>query len=96
MLWSLLAFTLQNLISLFIQITSQHCSIVLVHVDDILVIGSNSEIIQTLRTQLNYRIALKDLHEIDYFLGIQVKHIVDGIHLSQTKCIIDLMHKAKM
>ena len=39
---------------------------------------------------------LKDLGEVDYFLGIQVRHTTEGLHLSQTKYIKDLLCKAKM
>lgn len=59
--------------SLFLIFTPQHTAFILVYVDDILI------------TRLNQCFALKDLGEVDYFLGIQVKHSSDGIHLSETK-----------
>ena len=52
--------------------------------------------IQALVQQLNTRFALKDLGEVDYFLGIQVKHTIDGLHLSQTKYVTNLLCKTKM
>lgn len=33
---------------------------------------------------------------VGYFLGIKVSHTTDGIHLSQTKYITDLLGKAKI
>ena len=69
---------------------------VLVYVDDILVTRSFKFEIQALVQQLNTRFALKDLGEVDYFLGIQVKHTTDGLHLSQTKYVTDLLCKTKM
>ena len=64
--------------------------------DDILLTGNDVNVIQGLVTQLNGMFSLKDLGEIDYFLGIQVKHIESGLHLSQTKYITDLLARAKM
>ncbi|RVW64066.1 Protease Do-like 1, chloroplastic [Vitis vinifera] len=87
----------QILISqLFIQIATTHTIFILVYVDDILVIGCNSEEVQTIINQLNKSFTLKDLGEVDYFLGIQVRHTTEGLHLSQTKYIKDLLCKAKM
>lgn len=40
--------------------------------------------------------ALKDLGEVDYFLGIQVKRTENGIDLSQKKYVTDLLCKTKM
>ena len=68
--------------SLFIRHSANRTMFVLVYVDDILVIGSSKVEIQALVQQLNTRFALKDLGEVDYFLGIQVKHTADGLHLS--------------
>ena len=73
-----------------------HTTFLLVYVDDILVTGSNPCVIQQLISQLNKSFSLKDLGEMDYFLGIQVKHTIKGLHLSQTKYVHDLLCKAKM
>ena len=81
---------------MFIQIATTHTIFILVYVDDILVIGCNSEEVQTIINQLNKSFTLKDLGEVDYFLGIQVRHTTEGLHLSQTKYIKDLLCKAKM
>ncbi|KAL6346756.1 hypothetical protein AAG906_002872 [Vitis piasezkii] len=67
----------------------------LLYVDDILVTGCNEEV-QTIINQLNKSFTLKDLGEVDYFLGIQVRHTTEGLHLSQTKYLKDLLCKAKM
>lgn len=82
--------------SLFIRITYEESMFVLVHVDDILLTCSNSDAVKLLIQQLNERFALKDLGEIDYFLGIQGKHTQAGLLLSQTKYVTDLLSKAKM
>ncbi|XP_060969494.1 uncharacterized mitochondrial protein AtMg00810-like [Cannabis sativa] len=45
---------------------------------------------------LNAKYALKDLGDLHFFLGIKVTSTSGGLHLSQAKCIRDLLHKAKM
>ncbi|KAL6347252.1 hypothetical protein AAG906_013688 [Vitis piasezkii] len=37
-----------------------------------------------------------DLGELNYFLGIEVKQVAKGFHLSQRKCINDVLKKMKM
>ncbi|KAL6326598.1 hypothetical protein AAG906_008460 [Vitis piasezkii] len=82
--------------SLFLRFTPSHITYVLVYVDDILVTGSDTTAITSLITQLNLEFSLKDLGEVHYFLGIQVSHTNNGLHLSQTKYIRDLLQKTKM
>ncbi|XP_062088777.1 secreted RxLR effector protein 161-like [Humulus lupulus] len=45
---------------------------------------------------LNKLFALKDLGNIDYFLGVQLHQLDQGLHLCQTKYILDLLTYAKM
>ncbi|XP_041007933.1 uncharacterized mitochondrial protein AtMg00810-like [Juglans microcarpa x Juglans regia] len=40
--------------------------------------------------------ALKDLGPLHYFLGIKVIHNSFGLHLSQSKYIVDLLHHTRM
>lgn len=46
--------------------------------------------------KLHKTFALKDMGEIDYFLGIQVKRTSEGLYMSQTKYVTYLLGKAKM
>ncbi|KAI3503107.1 hypothetical protein L1887_31543 [Cichorium endivia] len=39
---------------------------------------------------------LKDLGNLSYFLGVEVLHHSAGLFLSQSKYILDLLHKANM
>ena len=52
--------------------------------------------ITKLISQLNQEFALKELGDMNYFLGVQVKYTAEGIHLSQTKYILDLLCKTKI
>ena len=66
------------------------------YLNDILITGSSEQVVMHLITSLNREFALKDLGEVNYFLGIEVKHTTKGIHFSQGKYITDLLCKAKM
>ena len=52
--------------------------------------------ISKLVDQILEEFALKDPGEINYFLGVQVKHNIEGIHLSQSKNVSDLLAKTNM
>ena len=66
------------------------------YVDDILITGSSELVVMHLITNLNKEFALKDLGEVNNFLRIEVKHIIEGIHPSQGKYITNLLCKSKM
>lgn len=69
----------------------------LVYVDDIIVTCSSIPLIQKLVQKLHKDFALKQLGDLDYFLGIQVQRLQDGsLLLSQTKYIHDLLERANM
>ena len=70
--------------------------ILLVYVDDIIITGTHSQLIDHYIARLNSQFALKDLGTISYFLGIQVTLLHDTIHLSQHKYITDLLLRASM
>ncbi|KAM6577139.1 hypothetical protein CsatB_028976 [Cannabis sativa] len=82
--------------SLFIQHSAQGIILILVYVDDILITGSNPNLVDTLVNALNQKFSLKDLDKLSYFLGIEVNYTADVFHLSQTKYAQDLLAKTKM
>lgn len=82
--------------SLFIFQQATHCILVLVYVDDILVTGSSLSHIQALIDNLHTVFVLKQLGNLDYFLGVEVSHLSYGSLLSQSKYIRDLLCKAHM
>ncbi|KAH9791777.1 retrovirus-related pol polyprotein from transposon RE1 [Citrus sinensis] len=82
--------------SLFLQHFGHDIVLILIYVDDILVTGSNSHHIEAVIQYLHSEFALKDLGEFNYFLGIEVTPSVQGLHLSQTKYIGDILSKANM
>jgi len=57
----------------------------LIYVDDIIVTGNSKEAVTALLDDLKQDFALKDLGDLHYFLGIEVKQDREGIVLSQEK-----------
>ena len=71
----------------------------LIYVEDIIVTGNDSKLIQKLVSQLNNLFSLKDHGDLDYFLGIEAANQADGSHTltpSKYMCIRDLLAKTKM
>jgi hypothetical protein len=68
----------------------------LVYVNDIIVVSSSQEGVSALLQDLRAEFALKDLGPLHYFLGIEVKTINDGLHLSQSKYASDILKRAGM
>jgi hypothetical protein len=62
----------------------------------ILITGTHSSRIRLLLDHLNMDFALKDLGSLSFFLGIQATRDAHGLHLRQSKYILDLLHKAHM
>ncbi|MCH96987.1 retrovirus-related pol polyprotein from transposon TNT 1-94, partial [Trifolium medium] len=76
--------------SLFIYSKNSQVVYLLVYVDDIIITGSSTSLVQQLVNQLNSIFSLKQLGDLDY-LGIEVKHLEDGsLLLTQSKYIKDL------
>ena len=68
----------------------------LVYVDDIIVASSSSKAVEALLTDLRTDLALKDLGNLNYFLGIEVKKIQNGIIMTQQKYAADIIKRANM
>jgi len=83
---------------LFVYKITSHTVYLLVYVDGIIITGSSSKLIQHLTTQLHSKFSLKQLGQLDYFLGIEVKTLFDkkSLLLTQSKYIRDLLQKTNM
>jgi histone deacetylase 1/2 len=68
----------------------------LIYVDDIIVTSSSNEAVAALLRDLGANFALKDLGDLHYFLGIEVKKPRDSIVLSQEKYATDLLARVGM
>jgi histone deacetylase 1/2 len=79
--------------SLFIYNKSGIIIFVLVYVDGIIVTSSSNKAIASLLQDLGSAFALKDLGDLHFFLGIEVKHLNQGIVLTQEKYALDLLDR---
>ncbi|XP_044482155.1 uncharacterized mitochondrial protein AtMg00810 [Mangifera indica] len=82
--------------SLFVFKQGTSVVYVLIYVDDILLTRLDSNFIRRLITDLNDKFALKDMGELDFFLGLDAKRSQKGLLLSQTKYASDLLHRVNM
>ena len=82
--------------SLFILSVSADIFYLLVYIDDILLIGSDSTILQCLIQLLSSEFKLRDLGDVHYFLGIEVQSTGMGLMLRQHKYILDILTRAGM
>ena len=70
--------------------------IVVVYVDDI-IFGSNLQVLSMLfSSEMKKEFKMSMLGELNFFLGLQVYQIDEGIFISQTKYIKDMLKKFKM
>ena len=68
----------------------------LIYVDDIIVASSSAKATLALLRDLKAEFAMKDLGDLHYFLGIEVKKIGSGILLTQEKYTSDLLNRVGM
>ena len=77
--------------SLFILHSGDITIYLLVYVDDIIIIGTNTNIIQHYIDLLAQRFSIKDLSALSYFLSIEVLTTSFGVLLTQRRYISDLL-----
>lgn len=65
--------------------------IIIIYVDDILVTGSNELELNKFTNKLNSIFDLKDLGNVHYFLGLEIKRDETGMFISQKKYVFDLL-----
>jgi len=69
---------------------------ILVYVDDIIVTSSTRDATSVLLQDLNKELALKDHGDLNYFLGIEVNKVKNGILLTQEKYANDVLRRVGM
>jgi len=77
--------------SMFYYKRGKQIMFVLDYVDDIIVGSSSHEATNALLKDLEREFAPKDLGDIHYFLGIEVKRSRDGLKLSQERYVVDVV-----
>ena len=77
--------------SIFYRNFSSGIILLVVYVDDIVITGSDSKGISSLKSFLQSQFHTKDIGMVRYFLGIEVLRSKHGIFLSQRKYALDLL-----
>ncbi|XP_021734172.1 uncharacterized protein LOC110700899 [Chenopodium quinoa] len=81
----------KNDYSLFLKDSQASKTIIAVYVDDILITGPDDTEIQTVKNTLHQKFSIKDLGELNYFLGIEVSRLATGVVLTQRKFTRELL-----
>lgn len=82
--------------SMFLHHASTGITVLLVYVDDILITGTNTNMIHKIQASLHEFFHMKDLGPLTYFLGLEVHQFAKGIVLNQHKYTIDLIEMANL
>ncbi|KAL2238071.1 UNVERIFIED_CONTAM: Retrovirus-related Pol polyprotein from transposon RE1 [Sesamum indicum] len=81
---------------LFTKTSPQGFLALLVYVDDILLAGTSSALIDEVKYYLDSLFTIKDLGPARYFLGVEIARASEGITLTQTKYISDIIKDLKL
>ena len=76
---------------MFRRATQSGIVILILYVDDMVITGSDSTAISSLKQHLQNEFGMKDLGFLRYFLGIEVAYSSRGYLLSQQKYISDIL-----
>ena len=82
--------------TLFLKHNKEQITTLIVYVDDMIVIRKDFEERKTLQEHLAHEFEMKDLGELNYFLGIKVSRSKKSIFLSQRKYALDLLNETSM
>jgi histone deacetylase 1/2 len=82
--------------SLFIYRKSNVTIFMLIYVDDIIVASSSQTATDALLRDLSQDFALKDLGDLNFFLGVEVRKVDNGIVLNQSKYAHDILARVGM
>ena len=82
--------------SFFILHSSHGTLIFLLYIDDMLLTGSNPQLLDNFIKILHIEFAMKDLGPIHHFLGIEITHTSEGLHISQSHYALTILEKTQM
>ncbi|CAL1406107.1 unnamed protein product [Linum trigynum] len=82
--------------SLFVYHRSGVTLYFLIYVDDLLLTGNDSATLSAFQLALATKFSLKELGDVNYFLGIEIIHTASGYVLSQHRYMIDILNRFHM
>ncbi|XP_062082167.1 uncharacterized mitochondrial protein AtMg00810-like [Humulus lupulus] len=71
-------------------------AVLIVYVDDIVLTGDDSSELEKLKRRLGEEFEIKDLGNLNYFLGKEFARSREGIFVSQRKYVLDLLNETGM
>ena len=77
----------------YVRNTNKRYVTVRLYVDDILIIGSNNDIIKTTKKMLNKHFDMKDMGIVDVILGMKITKTSEGYALSKSHYIEKILNK---
>lgn len=89
---SFLASTIDS--SLFVLTNGGDCVVLLFYVDDMLITGNSSSLLDNFQSTLKYEFSMKDLGYVHHIFGIQVQKTDSGLFLPQTRYATKMLQKA--
>ncbi len=78
---------------LFVKQSGGNMYLISLYVDDILVAGSNREEVENIKRQFTKRYEMKDLGELNYYLGMKITRTQASIKLDQSGYVRDILDK---
>ena len=78
---------------IYVKTTNHGYVILCLYVDDILIVGSNNEMVKYTKSMLNSRFDMKDMGLADVILGIKIIKSPDGLILSQSHYLDKILGK---
>jgi hypothetical protein len=80
--------------ALFVRKSNAGIVILLLYVDDMLITGSDSNGVKSIKSILKDKFEMSDLGFLTYFLGIEVAYSLRGYFLSQTKLASEIIDRS--
>ena len=77
----------------YVKVTEHGYVILCLYVDDMLIVGSNDKMITSTKNMLNSRFDMKDIRLPDVLLGIKIIRTSDGLILSQSHYVENILGK---
>lgn len=77
--------------NLFVKNSGASITLILVYVDDILICRNSPGEIQTIKVMLSNQFHMKDLGQVNYFLGLEISRSLAGFFIFQRKYTLDLI-----
>lgn len=84
----------QNDHSLFTLVNGSDFTALLVYVDDVIITGTSTSVIEDVKIFINKKFKIKDLGDLRFFLGFELVRSTKGIFLHQRKYALELLEEA--